>query len=256
MIERRNLRVLPYKGGSESAKALSKTLGCLRLKVPTTFRPRLRHTIINWGNYASRLQAQFINDPASVAVARDKLQSFIRLKAASVPIPEYTTSQDEARAWLQRTDVVERHTLTGQGGAGIRIRDRGSNTCDPAPLYTKYFKRRSEYRVHVMNGEVLDVQEKKLKNGARDESNREQYRVRNLANGWVYCRGGVRPPDCVTAAAVACCNALGLDFGAVDIAYNEKNNSAVVFEVNTAPGLVGTTLQKYVDGFRRHFGVR
>jgi D-alanine-D-alanine ligase-like ATP-grasp enzyme len=40
---------------------------------------------------------------------------------------------------------------------------------------------------------------------------------------------------------------LGLDFGAVDIIYNEKNNRWVVLEVNTAPGLSGETLNRYVE---------
>jgi len=43
--------------------------------------------------------------------------------------------------------------------------------------------------------------------------------------------------------------ALGLDFGAVDIVYNENDNKAYVLEINTAPGLSGTTLEKYVEVF-------
>ena len=45
----------------------------------------------------------------------------------------------------------------------------------------------------------------------------------------------------------AAIKALGLDFGAVDIIYNEAEDQHYVLEVNTAPGLEGTTLQKYTE---------
>jgi D-alanine-D-alanine ligase-like ATP-grasp enzyme len=47
--------------------------------------------------------------------------------------------------------------------------------------------------------------------------------------------------------AIGSVNILGLNFGAVDVIYNEKENKYYVLEVNTAPGLSGTTLEKYVD---------
>jgi D-alanine-D-alanine ligase-like ATP-grasp enzyme len=40
-----------------------------------------------------------------------------------------------------------------------------------------------------------------------------------------------------------------LDFGAVDIIYNAKRNECYVLEVNTAPGLEGTTVEKYATKF-------
>ena len=44
--------------------------------------------------------------------------------------------------------------------------------------------------------------------------------------------------------------ALGLDFGAVDIILG-KNGIWYVLEVNTACGLEGTTLEKYCEQFRK-----
>jgi D-alanine-D-alanine ligase-like ATP-grasp enzyme len=41
-----------------------------------------------------------------------------------------------------------------------------------------------------------------------------------------------------------------LDFGAIDIIYNESRDQAYVLEVNTAPGLTGQTIQSYADAFR------
>jgi glutathione synthase/RimK-type ligase-like ATP-grasp enzyme len=53
--------------------------------------------------------------------------------------------------------------------------------------------------------------------------------------------------------AVAAVNTLGLDFGAVDIA--ECGDHAVVFEVNTAPGIDGTTVSKYNTFLKEFFNV-
>ena len=61
---------------------------------------------------------------------------------------------------------------------------------------------------------------------------------------------GVYASDHVRAQSVAAVRSLGLDFGAVDVV--ERQNKAYVLEVNTAPGLVGTTLEKYVDAIREY----
>jgi hypothetical protein len=73
------------------------------------------------------------------------------------------------------------------------------------------------------------------------------YQIRNADNGWVYCRGGVNPPRDVLSASRRAVSALGLDFGAVDVGWNQHHESAAVYEVNTAPGLEGTTLDKYYE---------
>ena len=43
---------------------------------------------------------------------------------------------------------------------------------------------------------------------------------------------------------------IGLDFGAVDVIYNGHSNRAYVLEINTAPGLTGTTLDNYAAALR------
>jgi glutathione synthase/RimK-type ligase-like ATP-grasp enzyme len=46
---------------------------------------------------------------------------------------------------------------------------------------------------------------------------------------------------------LAAVSALGLDFGAVDIIWNEREDKCYVLEVNTAPGLQGSTLENYAN---------
>ena len=112
-----------------------------------------------------------------------------------------------------------------------------------APLYTKYVKKKSEFRVHVFDNEVIHVQEKRRRAGVEDVDNQ----IRNHDNGWVFCVQNVEAPADVTDQALRAVRAAGVDFGAVDVIYNQKKNEAYVLEINTAPGLEGTTLEKYAD---------
>ena len=114
----------------------------------------------------------------------------------------------------------------------------------PCQLYTKYKKKKKEFRVHVFRGAVVDVAEKRRRNKAARPEHFDGY-IRNHGNGWVFCRDDITRPADLDQLAVAAVRALGLDFGAVDIIWNERDNKSYVLEVNTAPGLEGTTLEKY-----------
>ena len=87
-----------------------------------------------------------------------------------------------------------------------------------------------------------------MKRKRRETDNEVDYQIRNSANGWVYCRDDIiTPHPDIGRAAIRAVNVLGLDFGAVDVGWNEHNQEPSVYEVNTAPGLEGTTLDKYFE---------
>jgi glutathione synthase/RimK-type ligase-like ATP-grasp enzyme len=161
----------------------------------------------------------------------------------SVP---FTSSYDGALHWIEEGEtVVCRTVLNGHSGKGIVIAETVDELVD-APLYTKYIKKKSEWRVHIFNGQVIDIQ-RKVRNNDVEEVN---WRVRNHANGFIYQRNNLAPPDCVLKAAVGAMNLTLLDFGAVDVIYNEHYDKAYVLEINCAPGLEGTTVERYVEAFR------
>lgn len=170
-----------------------------------------------------------------------------------VPILEYTTSRARAWEWIQKDGlVVARGKLQGHSGEGIEIlENREAIENCRARLYTRYFKAKDEYRVHVMAGNVIDIQQKRKRaEVAAEDAN---YRVRSHANGFNFCRDGVELPVCCTDASIAAVKALGLDFGAVDIRFNAKTGECAVMEVNTAPGLEGTTIEVYSRAFMELF---
>lgn len=254
-----SLKVFPYKLGSASAKALATALGVKRVR--PTYDARRRDVIINWGNSRPagfKGSVTDLNTHAAIALACNKVSTFSSLSSFGFThLPQWTTSRYNAEQMLYTATnggetlgnekIYCRTTVTGHSGNGIVIATNTYELVD-APLYTLGTKHKHEYRVHVFRGEVLDVQQKKRRHGYTGPSTG----IRNHSNGWVYARCDVTPPSIVLTAAVEAVNILGLDFGAVDIGYRERDDKAFVFEVNTAPGLVGTTLNKYAAAFTKY----
>ena len=244
------IRMLPYKMSSTSGKSLASGIPVKRLrKQRSRFIPRSNDIIINWGSseYHHRgSNGLYINSPSSIRVSKNKLKAFRVLKEHNITIPEWTTETSVAQSWVDSGYVVfGRQRLEGHSGQGIIIFDSETITSDKiCPLYTKRIKRKSEFRVHIINGTIIDIQQKKRRNGSTRGG-----LVWNHSNGYVYCREGVSLSPDAQSLAVEAVNALGLDFGAVDICIN-KEDVPIVFEVNTAPGLFGTTLSKYVEAFK------
>ena len=61
------------------------------------------------------------------------------------------------------------------------------------------------------------------------------------------------PPEGIVEQAKRSVIEAGLDFGAVDVIYNVHHKKAYVLEVNTAPGLEGTTLEVYARAISNFF---
>lgn len=260
-----------YNNASEGAKELSFHLGALRIKPENSkFKGGQNKIVINWGSRKASeevMNSRVLNPPARVAICSDKLAFFRHIQEWNdaqdehyVKIPSWTTSRDDALAWVDHgSTVVCRTILNGHSGEGIILYsqedEKDAKPLPKAPLYTMYVQKKSEFRVHIMNGEVIDVQRKaRNKDVPDDEVN---WKIRNHGNGFIYARndGLGNVPARVLEEALLCMEAVGLDFGAVDIIYNERGNSAYVLEVNTAPGLQGHTATIYALAFNKHYGI-
>lgn len=250
--------ILPYKMASRSAKKLAQGLSkILQLKVRRVkhecfYQPKRRSLIINYGSnvapsWINRGQS-ILNAPVFCALGGNKLVAFRRFQEANLAIPEFTADYNKALEWYNKGSVVVCRTLlNAHSGRGIVLASLESNRpLVHAPLYVKYKKKRKEYRVHVFKGTIIDVCEKRKFRAERRPELFDGY-VRNHANGWAFCRDNVVEPSDLRTLATNACGAVSLDFGAVDIIWNERENKCYLLEVNTAPGLEGTTLNKYVN---------
>jgi len=238
--------ILPYKMASVSGKAIAEGLGLLRIKREGRYRNRKGDTIINWGTATAPSHipdtATYINHPSNVNIAGNKLLALRAMQ--NTRTPEYTEDDSVAEGWLADGEkVVIRGVLRGNSGAGITLVDNLEDSI-AAPLYTKYVKKRKEYRVHVFDGEIIDYSCKMLREGSEGNN----FQIRNYENGWIFGRDGVELPEDVITQSLQAVEDLGLDFGAVDVGF--RNEEATVYEVNTSPGLQGATLESYLTAFR------
>ncbi len=240
--------IYAYKQASESAKALRQAAKLLSIKHENSkFKGSPKKVVLNWGSSTlppEALKCKVLNHPDAVKKAIDKRSFFEANQEHSVP---FTLDKEQALNWLEQgKTVVIREQVKGHGGEGISIITNKEEFKD-APLYTLYIPKKEEYRLHVFNGEVFFVQRKARIQAVRDEN--VNWKVRNMAGGFIFANKDVEVSDVAEELAIACVKNLGLDFGAVDIIYNERQDKYFALEVNTSPGLAGTTLEKYCEQF-------
>lgn len=146
-----------------------------------------------------------------------------------------------------------------------------------AEYFQKYIDIDKEYRIHIINGDVVHAvqkvendaenswisQHRELINNAAEGKDLDlddetisfvlgklvkqqtlpDYVIRSNKRGWKFSTVN-NPPAALRDVAIRAVAAVGLDFGAVDCAL-DVNNAAYIIEINTGPGLQGAALDKY-----------
>jgi predicted ATP-grasp superfamily ATP-dependent carboligase len=253
------MNIFSWNEHSEGAKQLASEMDIKRIKHENSkYKGRPNKLVINWGSSQvppEISKSRVLNKSEVVATCANKLRFFEALAGRDVSIPDWTNSYDVAVNWVAEGHVVcARTILTGHSAAGLVLMDKDNpKNFVRAPLYTKYIPKEDEYRVHVVAGKVIDIQRKALRNGWVEENGPDvNYKVRNLANGFVYVRQDVNPPEQVGQQALRAVEVLDLQFGAVDVIFNTKRKTAYVLEINTAPGLEGTTVKLYAAALKEY----
>ena len=252
-MKQKRIILIGYKIGSRSLKNLQTQLKedqnvrrVLRVRRNSVrYHRRGSDRIVAWGPTAPSQHTDQAQEAAK-KLASNKLFSFRKFSEHNVACPQWTTNPQEALSWITPTQsVVARYLLCSHSGKGISIitHENIHETRPIAKLYVQYKKKKHEYRVHVFQQEVIDIAQKKRKVGHENRDNQ----IRNHSNGWIYAREEITQPEGINQLALDACTALGLYSGAVDIIWNEHENKCYVLEVNTAPGIEGTTCKKYTN---------
>lgn len=210
-----------------------------------TRNPRV---VINWGDVEDaemHPRGVLLNKRSNRRVATNKLASFAVLTASNVPVPRHFTTQQAALEWRsgvpanRRPILLARTTATGSGGEGITV-VRANEPIPQALFYSEYIRKTAEYRVHVVRGQAIAIQQKRAVAGV--ERNEDQMLIRNHGNGWAFAVHNVDShSETVMEVAVNATNALGLDFAAVDLVRTAAG-AVYVLEANTKPGLESETV--------------
>lgn len=260
--------VISWNNGA-SAKAISEALSNGKLlRKDDSPLPRSVQSIINFGckqitrDYQG-VARRVINPPEVVQIAGSKVQTLQRLHHGIAP-PFWTDRLEAVYNAVQGGyDIVCRTIDAGHSGAGIvlvtQAELQASGNLPNASVYVKAIQKRREYRVHIgcdYHGDyrVLDIARKVRRAGVPDGGVNGEGRpfVWNHGNDFIFQRSGIEWSPIVNRvhqAASYAVRSLGLHFGAVDVVVEAGGRiddaRVYVLEVNTAPGLEGTTLERY-----------
>lgn len=268
-----NFIICSHNNG-EAAKALASKLGCRLVSHSATGKIPSGKIVINLGcspDHPAMLRVtsssfnQLLNDPARVSSAQSKQQTLALI--GSNGVPHVTTKEEVAyRVGVLGETYVARTLDRGSSGEGITLVTPEvllGGSIPTAKVYTKAINKRREYRVHIgyVNGSyrIIDVT-RKIRRPGVDDTDRPF--VWNHDNDFIFVRTGVNrrtiPNDLIARARESVAR-LGLVFGAVDIVVERGGRLAdarsYVLEVNTSPGMEGTTLERYAQFFAAHDGM-
>ena len=152
-----------------------------------------------------------------------------------------------------------RKLLNASCGKGIYVFDPDDDGAfhevDLCPVYTKYKPKKREFRVHIFKDKVVTIVEKKRKSDYQGD--KKDAKIRNLEHGYIFAQqidlsDALRKRiETLSLAAGQVCQS---DFKGVDVAYNEKLDDVFVIEVNSAPGIEGSNVDKYVQVIKQSLG--
>lgn len=246
--------VYPY-GASKSALTLARELRGKRVKRENSrYTYKDSHTLINWGaSEGPSYLRHALNVPEAVSLASNKLKCFERLLESDLGgnnIPSFTTDKDVAKSWVLEdgATIYVRSLLNSCKGRGISIHSDYRNIPD-APLYVREVNNDHEFRIHIFQGHCIHIAQKKAMSSERraEENIILNPSIKNRGNGYVFAIQDINVPTEALEVAIEAVRTLGLDFGAIDLVCDPV---PTILEVNTAPGLEGTTLAKYVEAIQ------
>lgn len=197
--------------------------------------------VLRWGSTESfsRLRSRLeLNSLEAVTNASNKLKMMKILVDAGIPTPKVLFHPPCG------TDFVLDDYKNDEGffyvrGANQEV--RYDNNIRAGDLYVSkpVVNKRREYRVHVFNGEVIAIYEKipNAENTKLFKSYNCHFELKNKEN----CKLSLENQQvCIDAV-----KSLGLLFGGVDV-MRDKDQNIFISEVNSAPALNGTNIDRYV----------
>lgn len=241
--------LLYNRRGSKTAKLLAKELGMRAVRDDRMAGTFTNPPKIRWGtSVPTHGDVTTINSRVSIATSAHGRTMLRTLDSAGIHTPHpfpfesiINNNVPEAEFWLARKN-------NHRGGTDIRVcRTRDdflSADLDNYAFFVAYVPTSIELRVHVFGGQVLKAFKK-------FHANPNASFIRSSYHGWQFKRVSIEDnyPKAIPVA-IAATEALGLTFGAVDMAWDITTRQWIIWEVNSAPSLNAETLKLYVDKFK------
>jgi len=164
----------------------------------------------------------------------NKREHLLKMQRAGVPVPTVTLTEPDYKA-------VGRPDHHSQGKHFYMSTEDSWRGEKPRPTHwLRWIEAAKEFRVHIVDGQVIKLQEK--------------HPIGNFQDGVSYFS---YPEDfkykkSLKHVALWAIEVVGMDFGAVDILYQGDTGQFYVTEINSAPALTAqksTTLERYAQAF-------
>ncbi len=197
------------------------------------------------------------NDPA-VAIfeeAKETAEEFSQLRTFQRGEP-FDAAISEVVVILNRLQSILAQPLASAERWLARMNDHvGGADLLNTPQRPDYFSRfediAEEYRVHSFDGRSIRAGRKIHRlEFVNNPNNIPHPWIRSYDGGWSISYDNFESTPSMRELARSATEALGLDFGAVDIG-RKADGSLLVLEVNRAPGLDGNTITAYADAVQR-----
>lgn len=203
----------------ESGRKLAKLLDCKFTDVDYIAQQKQNTLIFNYGmGYLKNGKNAIINSVDAINTCCDKLETLRCFTRSGVKTLEYTPSRKLAKSWFQKDDVVVvRKQLDGKANAGLIVAENEEEIV-AAPLYTRYYFHKKEYRVTVFRGVVAGIYEKVEIDGS-----------------WHLLHENKRPcHKKMIWDALKAAKELEIDYVGFDVLYNSANDYKFI-EANSGP---------------------
>lgn len=214
--------------GARELATTIKQLGGAARRVKKLLSVKKGDLVVGWGHGVPGGLPQGVK-VLNPKVLKDKLAEHKALLAAGVPVPEISPTKKPG--YIGRSH-------NHQGGTDL-LNGGGHD------FYVPKIETTREFRIHIFKGVSIRAGMKVPRDGF---TNPHPW-VRSYDGGWRLSYGPANHQyvkQSLREAARMAVSALGLDFGAVDVAFR-KGGGVVVWEVNKAPGLEGGSLKRYAE---------
>ena len=269
-------------------------------------KPKTAQTVvIGWGAKTKEAcnlgKATVINHPDAIRVNRNKFAALQLMQKAKVNVAPFAAAETVMTELGKKKGQTVMLPLVGrtnyhQGGGNFftcltqtHVKETIgilSNQLKKKGYFQNYIDIESEFRLHVVNGEVIYAQRKTVRNNMKEAHVSDQmdkigrmaekkgqkldedtlkfalgYQGDKIAGQDLIIKSNTRGYKFSNVAlknvnkdlateAIKAVEALGLQFGAVDCAL-DVDKKAWIIEVNTGPGLEGTAFKNYVTAFTK-----
>jgi hypothetical protein len=214
--------------------------------------------IVNWGHCLPDMSGVRVLNPFNPD-SSNKFKELALLRNAAIPVPQ-TLSKEYWHAYFGNgrnyygddPSVWKGRRYHHVGGEDF------FNPPGKPDFYVKWQPIQKEYRIHSFSGRSIRAGQKVLREGFTLGTEAEfklggskaHPWIRSWDTGWKVSYDGFRSTPKMRKLANGAVKALGLTFGAVDLA-EIGDDSYMVLEVNRAPGIEGNTLDTYVRAIQK-----